>query len=372
MALRYHRRPLTARNIQATDDHIRALARSNNPQLHSDLMGALHGLRDLVPRDKIIEEISHGRYRSAVNAIPLGQLRHAFHKPFDTIANIFEAGAKIGADRITQAFVARGKRIRYFEKIEMPIDAILRGLRDHRRDLSAIAKETLRDRFTFNRFEPDTVATIRQYQDNLIAQLSDDARNNIERAVMSGVQAARSPTQIANSIRDSISLTGTQAQAVSNYRRLIEDLDPQALSRQLRDSGYDAQLQDAIDSGEFLDSGTIDAMVSDYADNYLDYRAATIAGTESTRAANLGLHEAYSQAIDRGSLPSEAVKRVWLVAQDERTCAICSSIPDMNPDGVDIDSEFQSIDGPQDDPPVHPSCRCGVQYETNLDLVPDE
>ena len=70
-------------------------------------------------------------------------------------------------------------------------------------------------------------------------------------------------------------------------------------------------------------------------------------------------------------MPEEAVKRVWLIDLDDATCPICLSIIDNNPDGVGLSEDFESEDGPIDDPPVHPNCRCTVQYETNLDLVPE-
>ena len=68
-------------------------------------------------------------------------------------------------------------------------------------------------------------------------------------------------------------MTDTQAQAVLNFRSMLESLDPEALTRQLRNQTLDQTVRDAIDSGQFMDSDTIDQMVSDYTENYLDYRA---------------------------------------------------------------------------------------------------
>lgn len=169
-----------------------------------------------------------------------------------------------------------------------------------------------------------------------------------------------------------IGLTARQSQAVANYRRMLEDLDPGALQRQLRNFLEDDAVQAALDSGEDLDAALIDKLTQDYADNYLDYRAETIADTESTRAVNAGLQDVYSQAIDRGVFPAEAVRQYWQVDLDEKTCPVCLSIPDMNPDGVAIDESFDSIEGPQDAPPVHPNCRCDISIVTNLDMVPDD
>ena len=150
---------------------------------------------------------------------------------------------------------------------------------------------------------------------------------------------------------------------------MLETLDPTALQRQLRNTTMDTAVQDAIDSGQLLSGDVIDFMVADYNSNYLDYRASTIAQTESVRAVNQGLHDAYSQAIDRGALPDSAVRREWELG--DSPCPICESIPDNNPDGVGVDEEFDSDDGPVDDPPVHPNCMCSVSYVTDISQVPE-
>src|SRR5258708_33060326 len=130
-----------------------------------------------------------------------------------------------------------------------------------------------------------------------------------------------------------IGLTDVQAKAVATCRGMLENLDSDALERRLRNVAEDDVIAEAIDAGEDLAAAYIDQMVSDYTDNFLDYRADMIAQTEATRAANAGLQDAYQQSIDRGVFPSDAVRQYWTVALDERTCEICLSIPDMNEEG---------------------------------------
>jgi hypothetical protein len=228
------------------------------------------------------------------------------------------------------------------------------------------------DGFDFDRFDEDTLAALREAQDDLISDLSDQARDTISYLIDRGVQAGDSADEIAATIRDTISLTERQAQAVANYRTLLENADSQALERELRNVEFDDVVQAAADSGEPLSGGAIDDLVAEYADNYLDYRADTIARTESLRAANEGLRDGYRQAADRGVFPAEAVTRSWLAAIDERTCPICMSIVENNKDGVGLNDDFQSDDGAVDDPPVHANCRCTVEYITNLDMLPED
>ena len=225
------------------------------------------------------------------------------------------------------------------------------------------------DAFNFDALSADTQREMREAQDELIQQLEDDARDTIETIIADGALNGTSVEDIADEIREMIGLTDTQAQAVLNYQRMLQDLDPKALERALRNSEYDSALQDAIDSGVDLADAAVDRMVSDYVDNYLDYRAATIAITESTRAANAGLHDAYSQAIERGALTDDAVTRFWQLG--DSPCPVCESIPDNNPDGVGVDEDFDSDDGPVSDAPVHTRCECSVDYQTDLTKVPE-
>jgi hypothetical protein len=111
-------------------------------------------------------------------------------------------------------------------------------------------------------------------------------------------------------------------------------------------------------------------MTEAYERAYLDYRAMTIARTEATRAASMGLLDSYRQAVERGVMPAAAVTKHWRIALDERACQHCLSVVRLNPDGVALDAMFQSDEGPVDAPGLHPQCRCNLELVTDLDLVP--
>lgn len=228
------------------------------------------------------------------------------------------------------------------------------------------------NRFSFDRFTDAVTARLRGEQNRLIRELEESARDTIDDVVLRGMREGLNPDDIVDEIRNVIGLTDNQAQAVGNYHRLLSELSPDALVRQLRDPSYDVIVQDAIDSGIDLSVDVIDGLTEAYAENYVKHRARTIAQTESVRAANIGLHDAYLQAVARGVIPMEAVKREWQVALDERTCPICLSIPENHPDGVGLDEQFISIEGPQDNPPIHPNCRCSVEYVTDIMQIPED
>jgi hypothetical protein len=133
-----------------------------------------------------------------------------------------------------------------------------------------------------------------------------------------------------------------------------------ALDLALRDGRYDPSVLSAINNKTTLSQDKIDAMVDRYAQRSLNYRAITIARTETLRASNWGQLESWNQAAAQGLLNKNTVRRMWLTAEDERTCQICEPIPDMNPDGVALDEDFDTPDGAITIPPAHVSCRCTV------------
>lgn len=334
------------RDFQHPRDPIRLLAQSAQPKLRKDIREAFKHLRAIVPVSSLAGAIRRGDPRHAAAAL-IDHWAEVLKGVFNRLGDIRFDAADLGARKITADFKRAGRRVRYVRK-------------------------AIGDGFDFDRFDEDTLAALREAQDDLIADLSDQARDTVAYLIDRGVQAGDSDDEIAATIRDTISLTERQAQAVANYRTLLENADQGAIERELRNAEFDDAVQAAIDRGEPLADSAIDELVGDYADNYLEYRADVIARTESLRAANEGLRDGYRQAADRGVFPAEAVTRNWLAAIDERTCPICMSIVENNKDGVGLNDDFQSDDGAVDDPPVHANCRCTVEYVTNLDMLPDD
>lgn len=352
-------------NFQPRNDPIRMLAEASEAHIGAALKGAMEHLRELVPVKEIAAALAHGNTKAAVDLVNFKRYEHVLKTPIGHIARVYEIAAHHGGQQIAAKLKTdRRPRLRYrVRKDRAPVQAIVDEAIGGPADAG----------FAFDRFDANTQARLRQIVDSLIGDLTDSAKSTINSVVLDGVRAGDSFTDIAENIRDTISLTPNQAQAVASYRRALENLDPNALQRALRDSNFDGTVQDAIDSGEFLSDSTISDAVDAYLDNYLDYRANTISRTESLRASNAGLRESYLQADEQDVIPSEAVTRQWLLSTDESPppCPICASVVENNPDGVALDEDFQSDDGTVGDPPLHPNCRCTVQYVTNLDLIPD-
>lgn len=355
---------------QKKDDPIRAMAEGQEKKIKAALHEALKHLGSVVPVEKVAALLKRGgTARDVVGAIPFAHWREVLKGPMGHLGDLYlDAGVHAGK-QIHGVLQRSGGKVRYHRWLKRPyLDRVAHHLRKQSK-IETIFKAA-GDGFDFDRFDENTQRRLRDITNGLIDDLSTSAKETINAVVLDGVRAGDSFDDIAKNVRDTISLTPSQAQAVANYRRELEDLDPAALKRALRDAGLDTEVQDAIDSGDFLTDSFMDDAVNSYLDNYLDYRANTIARTESLRAGNSGLLDGYQQAADRGVFPAAAVTRQWQAAIDERTCPVCMSIVENNPNGVGLDEQFQSDDGPVDDPPVHPNCRCTVQYETDLDMVP--
>lgn len=247
--------------------------------------------------------------------------------------------------------------------------------------------------FQFNRLNPRLIDWLQGYSLGLIKQIKDDTKEAIREKLVTGMTAGDNPIKVARQIKTEIGLTAKQAKAVSNYRKELEtfhlksgakayglgnkidrvngrqvfkpDEDGSPMDgidlRRLRDFRFDSKLKAAMSTGKPIPPAQIDKMVEAYARKYRQFRSQTIARTEALRSTNFGVQDAWRQIIESGAAPEELVRRQWIVARDERLCEVCSPIPKMNPKkGVPFAQAFNTPNGLQMLPPMHPNCRCTV------------
>lgn len=201
------------------------------------------------------------------------------------------------------------------------------------------------------------------YRNELLADIRQSVGDGILETVRAAVRQHTGLATVAQAIRDTVGLTPRQAQAVANFRAALEAGDGSALNRALRDQRFDATVRRLI-NGETVAETKIDRMVDRYAERQLAYRARMIAQTEAVKVSNAAVRAAYELAVQRGLFSRNAIKRHWQVSLSEGTCALCLSIPILNPLGVGMDEEFMSIEGPVSEPveDTHPNCRCSIKY----------
>jgi hypothetical protein len=245
--------------------------------------------------------------------------------------------------------------------------------------------------FAFDRLNPRLISWLKGYSLSLIRQITDETKESIRDKLISGMTSGSNPVEVAREIKGAIGLTTRQQKAVSNFRKELQtfherkgakawnlggkidrvngrqvfkpgaDGTPKDAvdERRLRDFRFDGQLQRAMGTGKPLSKEQIDRMVAAYERKYLRYRSEVIARTEALRTTNYGVQDAWRQAIETGKVVESQVRRMWIVAKDERLCSVCAPIPGMNPKrGVPFGKPFSTPRGPAMVPPIHPNCRC--------------
>jgi hypothetical protein len=167
--------------------------------------------------------------------------------------------------------------------------------------------------------QPLRAALLRQEM-NLANNLTNQQVKAIRALVYRGYAKGWSETTIAQYLRPIIGLSAPQAAAVERYQAGL------------------------IANGVRL--STAQRQAQQYASRLWRQRALTIARTELASAYAVGEEAFIRHQQAHGRLG--AIRRVWRTAGDERVCDTCGPL-----DGTVV----QFI------PPLHPLCRCSVEYE---------
>lgn len=218
---------------------------------------------------------------------------------------------------------------------------------------------------SFDQVNVRAVSAIQNNQLRLIREFTQEQRATVNQALTRGITSGANPRQQARAFRDSIGLTRRQEAAVSNFRRLLQEGNAEALTRRLRDRRFDGSIRAAVEGRRALTSQQIDTMVGRYRDRYVRYRSEVIGRTEALRSVHEGNDEMFRQAIDDGSLQRDAIIREWSPANDPR---VRDSHDAMRGQTRGVDEPFESglgnqlrFPGDSAAPPEDTvQCRCAV------------
>lgn len=202
----------------------------------------------------------------------------------------------------------------------------------------------------------DAQSFLESYAFPLIRQISDNTREGIRGVVLNAFKEGGHPFEQARLIRDMIGLTANQTAAVMNYRSALQGTGASlrsALTRSLRDGRFDPTVARAARNNATLSPKQIDTMTGRYYERFVNYRAKTIARTESLRASNMGQRAAWSKAVKLGLLPKDQ-EREWEVSGDENTCPECLALDGQR---TGLNEEFAP--GIMEPPDPHPTCVLG-------------
>jgi len=173
---------------------------------------------------------------------------------------------------------------------------------------------------------------IERHSAELVVQITDSQMAGLQAIVTKAATLGDlSVDEMSRVIRPTVGLYPQQSVAVGNYYATL---------RQKR-SAKDAQ-----------------TLAINYASRLHRYRAMMIARTELAFAYNNGNDRAMRQAQNEGLIGD--YRKKWATADDERVCDRCGPL-----DGVTIGKDELFIDSTGHAvllPPLHPHCRCAVEY----------
>lgn len=173
----------------------------------------------------------------------------------------------------------------------------------------------------------------------MVVGIQSDTEEVIRTATTRAFTEARSPKDIADDIKSSIGLTPRYANALSRYKQ---------------------GLMEKSQGGKGYNIDQIQKLVNLQEDKYLDYRAISIARTESRLATNYGQLYVWQEASNQDLIDSHTAKKVWIVDGDP--CEIC--LP-MDGVAVGLAEAWLLNTGDLVDIPTesHPNCECGMELD---------
>jgi hypothetical protein len=183
----------------------------------------------------------------------------------------------------------------------------------------------------FNTRAPAAERWLSELSSTRIVEISNETREVARTVLTRGLEAGRAPRSVAldlvgridpntrRRVGGAIGLTDAQSQWAINAREELESLNPNYLTRKLRDKRLDGAFKKAVESGTPMPVNQIDAAVSRLQARALRFRGETIARTEALGALSEGQNQAISQAIETAELEGDATTKAWDASGDSRT-----------------------------------------------------
>lgn len=232
----------------------------------------------------------------------------------------------------------------------------------------------------FNSLNRRAVADMSLTRVRLIREFTAEQRRATQVFLQDAFSRGLAPVAQARELRKSIGLTQRQSQAVANFRRMLTEGSnqslSQALTRKLRDRRFDPSIQAALSGRRRLTAPQIERMTDRYRERFVQFRARTIANTESLQATGQGEEEMFLQAIEAGVLVPDAVAKRWVDRDDSKVreshrFMVVREVATM--DGLFVTGDGNRARFPGD--PALPAsdkinCRCRVVREIDQSQLP--
>lgn len=212
-------------------------------------------------------------------------------------------------------------------------------------------------------------------------EFATETKKAIRREIATGFREGRTVQKTAKALRDVVGLSNQQARWLGNFRRTwIPEMQARAASglpllkrhkRRLRQLKSRFPTQDKPFTAD-----EIEGLTNAYRERLVRLRATQVARTETIRASAGGQIEAWRQMADKGLLDLKVARVHWSYTKDALTDCSCKSIPELNPNGVELGQPFRMRDCrtglivwvriPGD---PHPACRCALYLVFRMDIA---
>lgn len=177
--------------------------------------------------------------------------------------------------------------------------------------------------FQFDILAPQVLTAVETMSTRALGQFTRDVQAVIRAEAERGLVAGEGPRTTARRIREAVGLAPNQADAVANYRAMLEGGNRSAVFKgaaqaELRDRRFDSLIARARRTGEKLAPDQIDRMVAAYQRRFVAFHAETIARTTALDANKLGQELAFEQAADAGAVEKSRLVKRWVATMDDR------------------------------------------------------
>lgn len=254
---------------------------------------------------------THGRIRRALNAF-LSQARS--DDVLKQVINLLENNNVEGVLRLVDSHI--------IVLANFVPDSFIDAGREEANHLRGLVKKVLPDEslvgVAFDPSHPRAAALMQQNKLEFVTRYTRKQREVTRQVLVDALRDGKNPRQAAEGFKDSIGLTNKLETASNRYRQLLEERNPDALIRDLRDRRFDGTVRRAIETGENLSKDQINKMVARYRKRALDYRSEAIARTETTTVLSMARHESAEQVNAQAGIPDSWIRRTWGTNLDGR------------------------------------------------------
>lgn len=200
--------------------------------------------------------------------------------------------------------------------------------------------------FEFNMQSSGVLGWLNRHRAEFVTSCVEEQRKAISALVTKKMIDGHTVDELARLIRPCIGLTEQQAKANARYYDNIVKSLKEGHPR-MKDETIQKKAREAAQK---------------YAERQHQYRAMTIAQTESAFAYNWGADEGIRQAQAQGLIGE--VRKKWNTSGDDSVCTICGALDGSE---IDMDDDFpiklkEVFQGQHRLPPAHPRCVCAVEY----------